>query len=43
MEVEEVEFMERELERISEAVRARQAENSNSDEYRQLYAIQRRG
>lgn len=33
-------FIERELERISEAVRARQAEQSDTDEYRQLYAAQ---
>ena len=33
-------FIERELARISEAVRARQAEQSDTDEYRQLYAIQ---
>lgn len=33
-------FIERELERISEAVRARQGENANTDEYRQLYAAQ---
>jgi len=33
-------FIARELERVSEAVRARQAENSHSDEYRQLYAVQ---
>ena len=33
-------FIKRELERISEAVRARQAENSETDEYRQLYAAQ---
>jgi hypothetical protein len=33
-------FIERELTRISEAIRARQAEHSDSDEYRQLYAAQ---
>jgi len=33
-------FIQRELERISEAVRARQAEHSATDEYRQLYAAQ---
>jgi len=33
-------FIERELERISVAVRARQAEQSDTDEYRQLYAAQ---
>jgi hypothetical protein len=33
-------FIERELERISEAVRTRQAEQSDTDEYRQLYAAQ---
>lgn len=33
-------FIERELERISEAVRARQADQSNTEEYRQLYAAQ---
>jgi hypothetical protein len=34
-------FIERELERISVAVRARQAKQSDTDEYRQLYAAQR--
>jgi hypothetical protein len=33
-------FIERELERISEAVRARQAQRSDTDEYRQLRAAQ---
>jgi hypothetical protein len=33
-------FIERELERVSEAVRARQAENSQTDKYHQLYAVQ---
>jgi len=33
-------FLERELERISEAVRSRQADQSDTDEYRQLYAAQ---
>lgn len=33
-------FIERELERISEAVRTRQADQSGTDEYRQLYAAQ---
>jgi len=33
-------FIERELERISDAVRARQAEQSDTNEYRQLYAAQ---
>jgi hypothetical protein len=33
-------LIERELERVSEAVRARQAEHSDTDEYRQLYAAQ---
>jgi hypothetical protein len=40
MEVEEVGFIERELERISEAVPVRQAKQSDTDEYRQLYAAQ---
>lgn len=33
-------FIERELKRISDAVRARQAGQSDTDEYRQLYAAQ---